>query len=69
MFISFYTVNPDRLDFPKSYIVRIFKDDTLIRTVCFPICNPNLLLKLKIRLPNMAVWLFVKLWIRNLPND
>ena len=41
MCIAFYTVNPDRLDFPKSYIVRIFKDDGLIRTVSFPVCNPH----------------------------
>lgn len=41
MCIAFYTVNPDNPTFPKSYIVRIFKDDSLIRTVSFPICNPH----------------------------
>ncbi len=47
MCIAFYTVNPDNPTFPKSYIVRIFKDDSLIRTVCFPICNPNFASKTK----------------------
>ncbi|OSI18619.1 hypothetical protein BWD09_02325 [Neisseria dentiae] len=41
MFIAFYTVNPDDYTSPKSYVVRIFRDDILIRTVSFPICNPH----------------------------
>ena len=47
MCIAFYTVNIDNPTFPKSYIVRIFKDGTLIRTVFFPICNPNYTSKTK----------------------
>ncbi|MBF0804053.1 MULTISPECIES: hypothetical protein [unclassified Neisseria] len=37
---AYYTVTPEPELFPKSYIVRIFKDDNLSRTVCFPVCNP-----------------------------
>ena len=37
----FYTVNPEPPVFPVSFIVRIFKNDELVRTVNYPICNPN----------------------------
>ena len=45
MFI-FYTVNPDSLSFPKSYILKVFRDkdneSQCIKTLCFPIRNPTL---------------------------
>lgn len=41
MSLAFYTVNPEPELFPKAYIVRIFKEDTLVRSAFFPICNPH----------------------------
>ena len=39
--VVYYTVNPDSKFSPKSFLVRIFKNDDLVRTVVFPICNPH----------------------------
>ena len=45
MCIVFYTVNPEPPKFPKSFIVRIFKDDfdvtRCLKTVNFPISSPG----------------------------
>ena len=45
MCIVFYTVNPEPPKFPKSFIVRIFKDDSgvtrCLKTVNFPIFSPD----------------------------
>lgn len=45
MCIVFYTVNPEPPKFPKSFIVRIFKDDSnftcCLKTVNFPISSPD----------------------------
>ena len=47
MCLAFYTVNPEPELFPKAYIVRIFKEDELMKSVCFPVGNPNHLTKAK----------------------
>ena len=45
MCIVFYTVNPEPPTFPKSFIVRIFKDDEdctqCLKTINFPISSPD----------------------------
>lgn len=45
MCIVFYTVNPEPPKFPKSFIVRVFKDDAdntqCLKTVNFPISSPD----------------------------
>lgn len=45
MCIVFYIVNPEPPKFPKSFIVRIFKDDSdvtsCLKTVNFPISSPG----------------------------
>ena len=45
MCIVFYTVNPEPPKFPKSFIVRVFKDDSdvtrCLKTVNFPISSPD----------------------------
>ncbi|HFC8506627.1 Uncharacterised protein [Neisseria subflava] len=45
MCIVFYTVNPEPPTFPKSFIVRIFKDDgdrtQCLKTINFPISSPD----------------------------
>lgn len=45
MCIVFYTVNPEPPTFPKSFIVRIFKDDKdrtqCLKTINFPISSPD----------------------------
>ncbi|WP_232727258.1 hypothetical protein, partial [Neisseria sp. N95_16] len=50
MFI-FYTVNPEPELQPKSFIVRVFKEQDdescCVKTVSFPICNPSMSQKTK----------------------
>lgn len=45
MCIVFYTVNPEPPKFPKSFIVRVFKDDSdvtrCLKTVSFPISSTD----------------------------
>ena len=45
MCIVFYTVNPEPATFPKSFIVRIFRDDEdctqCLKTINFPISSPD----------------------------
>lgn len=49
MCIVFYTVNPIPEQCPKSYIVRVFKEDnsgtSCLRTVNFPVRRPDYLSK------------------------
>ena len=49
MCIVFYTVNSEPPTFPKSFIVRIFKEDDkdflCLRTVNFPISSPDRIYK------------------------
>ena len=61
MCIVFYTVNPEPPTFPKSFIVRIFKDDDdrtqCLKTINFPISSPDHLFMHKTPLTNMAVYM------------
>ncbi|ATD65327.1 hypothetical protein ACFPVS_10415 [Neisseria weixii] len=49
MCIVFYTVNPEPPTIPKSFIVRIFKEDGnsshCLKTVNFPISSPDRICK------------------------
>lgn len=41
MCIAYYSIDLDRFFNSKSYLLRIYKNDNLVRTVNFPISNPH----------------------------
>lgn len=66
--LIFYTVNPEPVSFPKSYILKVFKDindeSQCVKTLCFPISYPALKNKAEIAANECG-----RLLVRELMNE